>query len=402
MMERMQLEFAPSFGTFLQQYKEMSKPINKFASDLGKAITGKAEYDFNEFAVDEAALADKLFSSERGVRQLISTVGPEEAENVARTFVATKLQGATGKQIQSFLQDQKTRDWLFSFPNLQRQVAEAADRLMRAESTAGRRESLAKTLRTEMGGLPQTTGVKATAAVEKAKTQAARIEQAGEREAGKITTAAERAAAKTTAEGETAAQRALAEAERDVGAAAKSVERQVGKIETEAQKAAERGVAEAEKGAGALTKEAQALRAKADETANLLTSGSTSGPVRIRELVLGKNDKELDLVFDAIQSAPKGKEQFGEAIGQVISERAEQSVKGAAADWRYVSERLVRKGIIDQKEADRVSRELNEVLVMPTDLKTKLSLAKRLVTNAIVGYGLPAAERGIESLITGE
>lgn len=402
MMERMQLEFAPSFGTFLQQYKEMSKPINKFASDLGKAITGKAEYDFNEFAVDEAALADKLFSSERGVRQLISTVGPEEAENVARTFVATKLQGATGKQIQSFLQDQKTRDWLFSFPNLQRQVAEAADRLTRAESTAGRRESLAKTLRTEMGGLPQTTGVKATAAVEKAKTQAARIEQAGEREAGKITTAAERAAAKTTAEGETAAQRALAEAERDVGAAAKSVERQVGRIETEAQKAAERGVTEAEKGAGALTKEAQALRAKADETANLLTSGSTSGPARIRELILGKNDKELDLVFDAIQGAPKGKEQFGEAIGQVISERAEQSVKGAAADWRYVSERLVRKGIIDQKEADRVSRELNEVLVMPTDLKTKLSLAKRLVTNSIVGYGLPAVERGIESLVTGE
>jgi hypothetical protein len=89
-------------------------------------------------------------------------------------------------------------------------------------------------------------------------------------------------------------------------------------------------------------------------------------------------------------------------IGQVISERAEQSVKGAAADWRYVSERLVRKGIIDQREADRVSRELNEVLVMPTDLKTKLSLAKRLVTNSIVGYGLPAAERGIESLITGE
>lgn len=402
MVEKVQLEFSPSFGKFLKEYKEMSQPINKFASDLGQAITGKADYDFNEFVTDPASIGDKLFSSERGVRQLINTIGPEEAENVARTYVATKLQGATGKQMQSFLQDQKTRDWLFSFPNLQRQVTEAADRLMRAEGVASKRETLAKTLRTEMGSLPSTASVKSQAILKKAETEAKRVEEAGGREAGKIMTAAERAAAKAASEGDVAAQRAIAEGERDITAAAKSVERQTTRMEKGAEAEAARLAQEATQASGAMTKEAQALRAKADETANILTKGGTAAPIRIRELILGKDDRELDLVLEAIASKPKGREQFGDAVAQVIAERAGQSVKGAAADWRYISERLVNKGAIDQDEADRIARQLDEILVTPADMKTKMTMAQRLVRNALVGYGLPAVERGAEALVTGE
>lgn len=402
LVEAAQKEFSPNFGKFLEQYKKDSEPINKFANTLGKAITGKSEINWNEFARDPVGLADAVFRSDQGVKQLVETVGQQEAERVARTYVASKLQGANGKQISDFLESEVTKDWLYNFPNIQAEVSNAAKRLQQAERVSGRREKLAGVLRTEMGMLPTKAATKAGGITSQAEKAAARAEASGERAAGKITSQAERDAAQAISAGERQAAAATAEAERDIAASARAVERQTGRIETEAEKRAKEALSTAETAAAGLTKQAKDIRAKAQDTANLITQGSVDGTARIRNLVQSENTAELDAIADILLQSSDGREKFGQAVGQIVAERAGQSVKTAANDWRYISERLVNRGLIDQDEADRIAKELNDVLVTPADVRTKLTMTQSLIRNAIAGYAVPGVERIAETLVTGE
>jgi hypothetical protein len=112
LVENTQKEFAPKFASFLERYKVDSQPINRFVNNLAKRVTGREEADFAQFKVDPASLADNVFASKQGVAQLVETVGPEQAENIARSYVANTLQNADAPAFQRFLSDRKTQDWL--------------------------------------------------------------------------------------------------------------------------------------------------------------------------------------------------------------------------------------------------------------------------------------------------
>lgn len=389
-------EFSPGFRKYLQQYAEDSKPLNKFKNDLGRAITGKEDFDFSMFSTDPARLADMVFSSGSTVTQLIQTIGRQEAEQIARNYVADKLRNAGSKEIKDFLGDSKTRDWLFAFPRIKEQLTNVAQQMASTEKVSGKRTKLSDLLRTEMGALP----IKAQTSMTRAEQDAAAAAKSrlgkAEKEATGITKAAETAAGRVETQAETEARAAREAAERQIGASSKAVERQKGRLETDVERRVAQQEAAAKTQAGELTKEAGDVRSKAQELARLITAGDTTGPARVRDLILSKNEKELTEAAKIILASPGGKEKFGEAVGQVIAEKANKNLKGAIDDWRYIGDNLVSAGLMSADDVARIQSKLQEVFVAPIDIGEKITWAQRLMRNAIAGYAAPAVTRAIE------
>lgn len=393
MVEAVQREFSPGFAKYLETYKELSKPINKFANDLGQAITGKAEYDFAEFVFDPAGIADKVFVSDRGVKQLINTMGQAEAESVARSFIAARLGQGSAKEIDAVVRDPKIQDWIGNFPQLRNDLMQAASKRTTAESVAGRRETLAKALRTRIGTLPQDMATLARRTEETAAKQEAKRLAAGEKQVAEIEKAAATEAGKITTGAESAAAKELAGAESQIERSAKAVAAQAEALRKEGQQAGAQGVKAAEARAGELTKEAQNIRNEAQKTANLITAGDKTGEARVRDLILSENEEELQETAKIILANPKGKQLFGEAIGQVLADLAFTSPKRAVERWKYTSEALQRVGLIDEKLKVRLANDLQDVLVSPISAKEKMTFVRSLFRNALTGYAIPGAAR---------
>lgn len=393
MVEAVQREFSPGFAKYLEAYKELSKPINKFANDLGQAITGKAEYDFAEFVFDPAGIADKVFVSDRGVKQLINTMGQAEAESVARSFIAARLGQGSAKEIDAVVRDPKIQDWIGNFPQLRNDLMQAASKRTTAESVAGRRETLARLLRTEMGTLPERMGREATRAEQDAATEAARRLKAGEKQVAGIERAAATEAGKITTGAEAAAAKELAGAESQITQSARDVAAQAEALRKEGQQAGAQGIKAAEARAGELTKEAQNIRNEAQKTASLITSGDKTAEARVRDLILSEKEEELQETAKIILANPKGKELFGEAIGQVLADLAFTSPKKAVERWKYASEALQRVGLIDERLKLRLANDLQDVLVSPISAREKMTFVRSLFRNALTGYAIPGAGR---------
>jgi hypothetical protein len=402
LVENTQKEFAPKFASFLERYKVDSQPINRFVNNLAKRVTGREEADFAQFKVDPAGLADNVFASKQGVAQLVETVGPEQAENIARSYVANTLQNADGPAIQRFLTDRKTQDWLDTFPRLEQELMAGAQRLGTAERVSGRRGKLAEALGTEMRAIPRTTETATRRVEEKGKLAAERLEREGETRVRELTSAGERQSQQAITAGEQQFRDITGGAEQQLGASAKAVERQQRALREQAERAGKAEVGAAEEVAKGLTKEAAALRKSAQETADLLTRGDQSGAARVRDLVMSEKTNELTETAKVILSNPAGKELFADAVSQVVADLASSSPKTAADKWKYIGDRLIDAGLIDQRFNQQLAGQLQEILVTPVDAGQKLTLVKSLLKNAIVSYGGPAIGREVMSLMEDE
>jgi hypothetical protein len=405
LVENTQKEFAPKFASFLERYKADSQPINRFVNNLAKRVTGREEADFAQFKVDPAGLADNVFSSKQGVSQLVETVGPEQAEKIARSYVANTLQNADAPAVQRFLSDRKTQDWLDTFPRLQQELMAGAQRLGVAERVSGRRGKLAEALGTEIRTVPRTAETATRRTEEAGIREAQRAERAGERAVSDLTRTGERKAGEAIAAGEREFADVTAGTERQIGASAKAVERQRMALEEQARKAGEAELKTAETAAGALTKEAEAARKEGQRVADLLTRGDQSGAARVRDLVTTEKNDELVEAARVIIDNPQGRERFAEAVSQVVADMASQSPKTAAQKWKYISDRMIEAGLLDKAFTDRIAGQLQEILVTPMADAQRLSMAQNLVRNALVfgagRLGGVAAQSGLE-LITGE
>jgi hypothetical protein len=402
LVENTQKEFAPKFASFLERYKVDSQPINRFVNNLAKRVTGREEADFAQFKVDPAGLADNVFASKQGVAQLVETVGPEQAENIARSYVANTLQNADGPAIQRFLTDRKTQDWLDTFPRLQQELMAGAQRLGTAERVSGRRGKLAEALGTEMRAIPRTTETATRRVEEKGKLAAERLEREGETRVRDLTSAGERQSQQAITAGEQQFRDITGGAEQQLGASAKAVERQQRALREQAERAGKAEVGAAEEVATGLTKEAAALRKSAQETADLLTRGDQSGAARVRDLVMSEKTNELTETAKVILANPAGKELFADAVSQVVADLASSSPKTAADKWKYIGDRLIDAGLIDQRFNQQLADQLQEILVTPVNAGQKLTLVKSLLKNAIVSYGGPTIGREVMSLMEDE
>jgi hypothetical protein len=401
MVEATQREFAPKFASFLEKYKADSQPINRFINSLAKRITGREEADFAQFKFDPASLADNVFASRQGVTQLIETA-PEQAENIARSYVANTLQNADAPAFQRFLSDRKTQDWLDLFPRLQQELMAGAQRLGIVERRSSARGRLADALGTEIEALPRLTETATRRVEEKGKLAAERLEREGETRVRELTSAGERQSQQAITAGEQQFRDITGGAEQQLGASAKAVERQQRALREQAERAGKAEVGAAEQAAKGLTKEAEALRKSAQETADLLTRGDQSGAARVRDLVMSEKTNELTETAKVILANPAGKELFADAVSQVVADLASSSPKTAADKWKYIGDRLIDAGLIDQRFNQQLAGQLQEILVTPVDAGQKLTLVKSLLKNAIVSYGGPTIGREVMSLTEDE
>jgi hypothetical protein len=394
MVEATQREFAPKFASFLEKYKADSQPINRFISSLAKRITGREEADFAQFKFDPASLADNVFASRQGVTQLIETA-PEQAENIARSYVANTLQNADAPAFQRFLSDRKTQDWLDLFPRLQQELMAGAQRLGIVERRSSARGRLADALGTEIEALPRLTETATRRAEELGTRTAKRLEREGETKVRDLTSAGERQSQQAITVGEQQFREITGGAEQQLGASAKAVERQQRALREQAERAGKAEVGAAEEAATGLTKEAAALRKTAEENAKLLTRGYGSDPERIADLIVSRDIDELAETAKVILANPAGKERFADAVSQVVADLADKSSKTVVQKWKYVGPRLVKAGLIDERLSQQLADQLQELLVTPVSVQEKLTLVKSLFKNAIVSYaGYGIVRRG--------
>jgi hypothetical protein len=400
-IEKIQREFSPGFGKYLEQYKADSQPLNDFKSKLGQAILGKSETDFGKYATDAFTLADKAFYSAGSVDQLTKIAGPQAAEQLARSFLANRIKGGSPKDISSVIQDKNISDWIGKFPALEQELNTLAQQAGIVERVGKKRGKLAESLRTEIGTLP-------TAAGRQAETLASRAA----REAGGVTRKAETAAAKLERQatdlppkieerGQRAAERVMGRTEADITAGAGEVSKQAATLEKEAAAAqAARETAAGER-AKPLAEQAGEIAKEAKKKADLIL-GTAYDFERVSNFLLSGSAEDWAAIAPIIAKTPGGKEKLASAVGQVIADRANQSLKGAIFDMRKLATKLADNNLMPQSEANKLISKLEEVFVMPIDNAMRVTLSKRLITNAIVGtvgYGAGAAKRKIEDLV---
>jgi hypothetical protein len=354
-VEAIQKQFSPKITKFLEQYKADSEPLNRFKTKLGEALVGKEEFDMTRFATDPAELANKVFKSETSVKDLMQLLGRDAAntEQLARGFVASKLQDASAKDIQNFVT--KNADWLNQFPQLRQQLELAATTIGRSEGFGGARTTLADTLRTGATKLADVIPSKTGAVLSKAEQEA---QQA---------------------------------AEQRIKGAAKGLKGEK-KLAAGVVKEAETKASDVTKAAGA---EAGKIRADAQARADTILKGTTDADIA-RQIIVGTDDAAWKEMSQIILSTPGGKEKLSDAVHQILAKKAQSSLKGAMNEWEYIGQRLIDNNLMSAEKVAQTAAKMQEIFVAPVDLRQKSTMVQRLMRNAIVGYAAPAAVRVLD------
>lgn len=151
---------------------------------------------------------------------------------------------------------------------------------------------------------------------------------------------------------------------------------QRGKMATEEGKVIEK---EAGKEAGKITKEAE-------QTINRLI-GSKEAPLQIKNMILSGDRETWNTVAPVIAASPKGKETLAEAVNQIMADKASTGLRSAGITFREnVAPALRRTGLMDEAKLAKLQSQLDEIAKVAVNDEQKLSLAQRILRNAITGY----------------
>jgi hypothetical protein len=393
-IDRIMVEFSPSFAKYKKQYELDSEPLNQFKNKIGKAVVGKEEFDMGRFATDPAAIGRDIFKTETGIKDLVVLMGGDVqgAENIARGFVADKLQNATAKDIEKFIFD--SRDWLPQFKNLQEQLQGVAKQLATGESVGGKRQALSTALRTEATALPTKAQTKAARVESDAEKQAAKLESQGLLAEAKAIRDAESQAGKVVSSAESQAQQIGRDVEGQISTSAKAVERQKTKLEQEAKQKIAGVQTEAEKQAAKLTGEAGKLSAKGESIKQQIL-GKSLDAARVQEIILSKDKQLWKEVGPIIASDPQAKKAFVDAVKQTLASEIEQSPRGIIKNWNlYIKDALEGSKILSTRQIDDISRELEKINQTVEGSKA-LTLMQRLIIRGLTGE----AARGLTSAL---
>jgi hypothetical protein len=125
-----------SGGDAIRIYREVSEPINRYATALGQRVTQRAgEYLPEVPKMDPAQLPGQFFKSRRSVQELKEFTGnPALVESAARRHVGNEISGMTKpEQVRTYLRNNE--DWLQEVPAVRQELSQLADRLQRGETT---------------------------------------------------------------------------------------------------------------------------------------------------------------------------------------------------------------------------------------------------------------------------
>jgi cell division septum initiation protein DivIVA len=344
-------------------WAQATKRLELFETKAGKSLT-EIEQGTADVLKPPAELANVFFGNRTGVDRLITQTGDERlVRQTAGDYVASQLRGMNAQQASSWLGQAKNRDFLShpSLSDLQAKAQAYVANLARAEGFGAARGKLATALRTEAQGLPEILT----------------------KQTPKITSEAEKQAAKVKLK-----------AQQDEEKALKLQDKAASDVES----AAKKEVSALAKQAGT---EASAVRQAAEDKAKIILAGTTD-PRRLRDIIFNKDDVEWQEMSRIVLAEPNGKEKFAKAVGQVIADKSEKSLKGAISDWKYIGNRLTEYNLMSKSQTDAIASKLQEIYVAPASLADKMSFTQRLINNAILGYGIPRPVGAIVETVTGE
>jgi hypothetical protein len=344
-------------------WAQATKRLELFETKAGKSLT-EIEQGTADVLKPPAELANVFFGNRTGVDRLITQTGDERlVRQTAGDYVASQLRGMNAQQASSWLGQAKNRDFLShpSLSDLQAKAQAYVANLARAERFGSARGQLATALRTEAKSLPEMLT----------------------KQTPKITSEAEKQAAKVKLK-----------AQQDEEKALKLQDKAASDVES----AAKKEVSALAKQAGT---EASAVRQAAEDKAKIILAGTTD-PRRLRDIIFNKDDVEWQEMSRIVLAEPNGKEKFAKAVGQVIADKSEKSLKGAISDWKYIGNRLTEYNLMSKSQTDAIASKLQEIYVAPASLADKMSFTQRLINNAILGYGIPRPVGAIVETVTGE
>jgi len=345
-------------------WSQATRRLEQFETKAGKSLT-EIEQGTADVLKPPAELANVFFGNRTGVDKLINLTGDERlVRQTAGDYVAGQIKGMNAKQVSDWLGQAKNKDFLShpSLSDLGAKLQSYAANLARAERFGGARGKLATALRTEAESLPgMLTKQKIPTVMSEAETQATKVQQ----------------------------QRI-----KDAALGLKGQKKTASKIKAASREEAEAVTTQA-------GKEAAAVRKAAEDKAKVILA-ETTDPERLRDIVFNKKDVEWEEMSRIVLAETDGKAKFAKAIGEVIADKASSSLKGAIDDWKFISNRLTKYGLMDKSQTDAIASKLNEIYVAPASLADKMSITQRLINNAILGYGIPRPVGAIVETVTGE
>jgi hypothetical protein len=344
-------------------WAQATKRLELFETKAGKSLT-EIEQGTADVLKPPAELANVFFGNRTGVDRLITQTGDERlVRQTAGDYVASQLRGMNAQQASSWLNQAKNKDFLShpSLSDLQAKAQAYVANLARAEGFGAARGKLATALRTEAESLPGMLTKQTPKIMSKAEEQAAKVEQ----------------------------QRI-----KDAALGLKGQKKTAAEIKATGKKEAEAVTTQAKA-------EASAVRQVAEERAKVILA-ETTDPERLRNIVFNIKDAEWEEMSRIVLAETDGKEKFAKAVGEVIADKAGSSLKGAIADWKFISNRLTKYGLMDKSQTDAIAAKLQEIYVAPASLADKMSFTQRLINNAILGYAVPRPVGEIVETVTGE
>jgi hypothetical protein len=136
-----------NFKGVLDQYAELSRPVNLFERAFGKKATARAgEYLPDIPKYDRDKLASSAFRSADSVDAFKELAGNNNfVEQLAREHIATELgDKAKAADVTKFLNDPANKDWLTTIPKVQNDLLNLEKTLQRAEGVGGKISTAAK------------------------------------------------------------------------------------------------------------------------------------------------------------------------------------------------------------------------------------------------------------------
>jgi len=379
-----------AYSTYKNAWREASKPLNEFRTTAGRYVTDKPEgFDLGDYLERLSGVGSKVFGNASSAKQLVSVAGTQEANRLARGYLADQIGEAGPTKIKSVLES--NRDWLSlpEFKTLRDQFDTIANNLSKAKTQEERSQILQKALGVKLGGLPSIPVIAAGRIETKGLTEAQRIQREAQ---SRLSDIEKQQQAKLGRFGEPSTEKLRTEAEAQIAASAPRVEAQVGEMRREAGQAAKELSTQAQKQAEPFTRQAADTRKLAQEKVNTLLANTTD-ETRFEQILLGAKQDEWKAMGEVINANPQVKDTVAKAVGQIIARKAESSLRGARDTMESLGERLVDFGLMDKRAVDNLKSQLNDIYVMPVSNEQKTSFIASTIRKAIVGYAYPGVER---------
>jgi hypothetical protein len=322
-------------------------------------------------------------------KDFVSVIGTKvkSPEEIARTFVASKLQGASPKEIQSFLKSETNRDWLTQFPQLRQQLERAAESMSRAERFGGARAKVGERLRTEAEKTREALPAAETKVLTQAEKDAAAIRDFGMTQQQAFERGQYDLARQIEEAGATEAQKVTGAIPGVVEPQAKAVARQQERIMSEAEKAGKAGISAAEAEAKGLRTEAGKLTAAAQKIQQDIM-GKAYTQERAQQIITS-GDRELwDAIGPMIKNDPEARKATEQAVRQVLADIG----PGAPRNTLFIFEKRIvpamrTTGLMSETELATLQAQLNQVKMItdPTKQQAAMSRIAKMTGNAIRG-----------------